>query len=97
MEGQQADIQPTSRVSLANNHFRADHDGSAVIMSIAAGKFFSFDEIGFEIWDALERPVQVKDLVVSLAAKHNAPEDVVMSDVLTFLNKLSDNDLIRVE
>lgn len=96
-EGQGGEVQPTSTVSLANNHFRADHDGSAIIMSISAGKFFSFDEIGFEIFDALEQPVRVDRLVADLAAKHSAPEDVVMSDVVKFLNKLSENDLIRVE
>jgi hypothetical protein len=39
----------------------------------------------------------VNDLVANLATKHSAPEDVVMPDVLTFLNKLSDNELITVE
>ena len=92
-----AEVQPTSVVSLANNHFRADQDGSAIIMSISAGKFFSFDDIGFEIWDAIQQPVSVNELVANLATKHNAPEDVVMPDVLTFLNKLSDNELITVE
>ena len=96
-QGQGGDVQPTSTVSLANNHFRADHDGSAIIMSVSAGKFFSFDEIGFEIFDALEQPVRVDQLVADLAAKHNAPKDVVMPDVLKFLKKLSENELIRVE
>src|SRR6476620_6259884 len=96
-EGQGGEVQPTSTVSLANNHFRADHDGSAIIMSISAGKFFSFDQIGFEIFDALEQPVRVDALAADLAAKHNASVDVVMPDVVKFLNKLSENDLIRVE
>lgn len=91
------EVQPTSTVSLANNHFRADHDGEAIIMSISAGKFFSFDKIGFEIFDAIEKPICVNDLVASLASRHNAPEDVVMPDVLKFLNQLSDNELIHVE
>jgi len=91
------EVKPDSTVSLANNHFRADHDGSAIVMSISAGRFFSFDEIGFEIWDAIEQPVRVDQLVADLAEKHNATEDVVMPDVLKFLNQLSDNDLISVE
>ena len=92
-----AEVQPTSVVSLANNHFRADQDGSAIIMSISAGKFFSFDDIGFEIWDSIQSPVRVNERVSTLATKHNAPEDVVLPDVLTFLNKLSENELITVE
>ena len=66
-------------------------------MSISAGKFFSFDEIGFEIFNAIERPIRVDQLVADLAQKHNASEDVVMPDVLKFLNKLSENELISVE
>ena len=96
-EGQGGEVQPTSTVSLANNHFRANHDGSAIIMSISAGKFFSFDEIGFEIFNAIEQPIRVDQLVADLAQKHNAREDVVMPDVLKFLNKLSENELISVE
>lgn len=94
---QPSGIQPTSTISLANNYFRADHEGSAVIMSISAGKFFSFDTIGFEIFDALEQPTRVDELVAKLAAKHDAPTEIVMPDVLKFLNKLSDNELLRVE
>lgn len=96
-ERQGGQIVPTSIVSLANNHFRADHDGEAIIMSISAGKFFSFDQIGHEIWAEIDKPTRVDELVARLAARHNAPEDAVLPDVLTFLNKLSDNELIRVE
>ena len=96
-ETQSGALSPTSVVSLANNHFRADHDGSVIIMSIAAGKFFSFDSVGFEIWDALEKPVPVEELAAGLAAKHNAPQDVVMRDVMEFLNKLVENELLIVE
>ena len=96
-EGQGAEVRPTSTVCLANNHFRADHDDQAIIMSISAGKFFSFDSIGHEIWGAIDKPICVSDLVATLAARHNAPEDVVMPDVLAFLKKLSDNELLRVE
>ena len=84
-------------MSLANNYFRADHEGSAVIISISAGKFFSFDKIGFEIFDALEQR-RVDQLVANLAAKHDAPADVVMLErAQKFLNKLSENELLRVE
>ena len=96
-EGQGGEVQPTSTVSLPNNHFRANHDGSAIIMSISAGKFFSFDEIGFEIFNAIEKPIRVDELVADLAQKHNTTTDVVMPDVLKFLNKLSENELISVE
>ncbi|MEP7221698.1 MAG: PqqD family protein [Novosphingobium sp.] len=63
-------------------------------MSVEAGKFFTFDDIGFEIWDAFGEARRVGDVVDQLAAKHNAPRDRVESDVITFLDRLADENLL---
>lgn len=87
-------IGPSSTVTLANNHFSVDHDGSTIIMSISAGKYFSFDNIGFEIWEGLKSPVRIDALAERLAAEHGAPVDTVMRDVIQFVEKLSENELL---
>ena len=89
-------VTPNSTVSLANNHFSVEHDGSTIIMSISAGKYFSFDSIGFEIWEGLKSPVRIDALVKRLAADHGAPVDTVLKDVLAFVEKLSENELLVV-
>jgi hypothetical protein len=89
-------IAPTSTVSIANNHFSVEHDGSTIIMSISAGKYFSFDSIGFEIWEGLKTPVRIDVLAERLAAKHGAPADEVTRDILQFVEKLSENELLVV-
>lgn len=94
--GEVASIAPTSTVALANNHFRVDHDGSTIIMSISAGKYFSFDEIGFDIWEGLKEPVRIDELSKRLAADYGAPVDAVMRGVIAFVEKLAEAELLVV-
>ena len=63
-------------------------------MSVEAGKFFTFDTIGFEIWDAFSAARQVGDVVDELAAKHNAPRERVENDIIAFLDRLADENLL---
>jgi hypothetical protein len=81
----------------SKGHFRADHDGETIIMNLAAGKFFTFDNIGFEIWEAIQEPVQVDALCLRLAEKHKAPAETVLNDVLRFLEKLNEEQLLEVQ
>jgi hypothetical protein len=89
-------INPTATVQIASNHFSVDHDGSTIIMSISAGKFFSFDDIGMRIWEALKTPVRLDALASQLATEYGAPVDVVLTDVKTFVEKLAENELLVV-
>lgn len=89
-------IAPTSTVALANNHFSVEHDGSTIIMSITAGKYFAFDEVGFRIWDALKSPIRIDALAEQLAKAHGASQDVVQRDIIEFIEKLSDAELVVV-
>lgn len=87
-------IDSASNVVRSMNHFTAENDGETVIMSVEAGKFFTFDAIGFEIWNAFSEARLVGDVVDELAAKHNAPRERVESDVIAFLDRLADENLL---
>jgi hypothetical protein len=87
----------SATVRRSTNHFKAEDDGATVIMSVEAGKFFTFDEIGFEIWDGVAAPRRIGELVDELAKKHNAPRERVEKDVMDFLNRLAAESLLDVE
>jgi len=87
-------ISSDSVVCRSSNHFKTDHDGETIIMSLEAGKFFTFDPIGFEIWNAFAEPKRVGDAVTELAAKHDEAVERVEADVIAFLNRLADEFLL---
>lgn len=89
-------IDGASLVQLGRNHFSVEHGGQPIVMSISAGQYLTFDDIGFAIWQALKESVRVDDLVDTLATEYDAPRDQVKTDVLAFLRKLDEYELLSV-
>jgi hypothetical protein len=83
-----------SRVCRTSQHFKAEQDGETVIMSVAAGKFFTFDAIGLEIWDAVAVPCRVGTVIDALALEHRAARATVAQDVIAFLDRLAEAGLL---
>lgn len=88
-------ITGSSVVRRSDNHFSTDHDGAMIIMSVEAGKFFTFNDVGFEIWHAFADLRRVDDVVDELAARHGAPRERVEKDVIAFLDRLAGEELLE--
>jgi len=71
-------------------------DGETVMMSISKGKYYSLDETGSRIWQLLEVPVSVSELIKTLRREYNDPENMTEQDVLALLQQLQNRELINV-
>ena len=56
----------TSKVQRNLNMVTSNLDGEIVMMSVEHGEYFGLDEIGTRIWEFLEKPVIVEELITSL-------------------------------
>lgn len=75
----------------------ANMNGSAVMMDIATGKYYNLGETGGRIWELLEEPATVSDLVRALTAEYDVDQAQCKEDVLTFLQQLIDRGLLIQE
>lgn len=73
----------------------ADLDGNAVMMSIENGKYYGMDEIATAIWKSMEHPVSVEQLVHILMDEFDVSEEQCLTDVIAFLTKLCNENLIK--
>lgn len=71
-------------------------DGCVVLLDSAHQNFVGFDDIGTYIWRAIESPISVADLCADLSERYAAQRSVIESDVMQFLNRLLQQDLIEV-
>lgn len=90
-------IQPNDRVLRAPGHLQEEIEGQVVLLSVEAGNYYGLDEIGSEIWRALEKETTVAALCETLAAGYDAPAEVVQLDVAAFLDHLARHGLISVK
>lgn len=66
------------------------------MMDLETGKYLVLDRIGALIWEELEAPIRVRDLVDRLQARFEVGRPQCESDVLKFLRQLCDKGLLRV-
>lgn len=72
----------------------ANMNGSAVMMDIATGKYYNLGETGGHIWELLEQPTTLSNLIQRLTTEYDVSAERCRADVLSFLQQLVDRDLL---
>jgi len=75
----------------------SDIDGETVMMSIQNGEYYGLDDIGSRIWELIEKPVKVSDLIDTLLERFDVDRETCERDVLKFLNELNEDRILVVE
>lgn len=72
----------------------ADMNGAIVMLDIESGKYFNLGEVGGRIWEILEQPTSVKDLVSTLVQEYDVTEEQCLEDIVPFLEKMLNRGLV---
>ena len=72
-------------------------DSEVVMMSVDQGLFFGIDTIGTHIWNLIETPLKVEDLIEKLVVSYDVERSVCENDTLLFLNDMLLKKVILIE
>jgi len=75
----------------------AEADQDLVMVSIANGFYYGVSDVAREIWDAIERPKKISDLIDDLAATYNIDRSTCEEETLSFLEHLLSEQLLQVK
>lgn len=89
-------IGPDTVVTRSEELVSSDLDGETVLMSVQNGKYYGLDEIGSRIWSLIEQPRSVSELCDILLGEFDVEREQCERDVFAFLNKLAEDDLMKV-
>jgi Coenzyme PQQ synthesis protein D (PqqD) len=65
------------------------------MMDIDAGKYYLLDDIAAVVWDRLETPTPVADLVSELCSRYDVTSERCEADVVPFLTELHEKGLVQ--
>ncbi len=89
-------INKNSIVQKNESIITAELDRKAVMMSIANGQYYGFNEIATDIWESLDGALTVSELVSRLTGKYDVSKERCEESVIAFLTKLNSENLIEV-
>lgn len=75
----------------------ASADQDLVMVSIRSGHYYGVSEVAREIWEAIENPKRVSDLVGELAATYRVDLSLCEDETLSFLKDLLEEGLLQVK
>ncbi|NTW32670.1 MAG: PqqD family protein [Bacteroidetes bacterium] len=67
-----------------------------VMMDMENGNYISLNKTGRIIWEQIEKPIQVKELLQYLIKKYNVEKQQCSNDTLNYLEKINEQNLLSV-
>ena len=74
----------------------SDLDGEKVMMDMDHGNYFMLNPIGSRIWDLINEPISVHQLVSSLREEYDVSEAECLEGVKDFLHELHHSNLLII-
>lgn len=90
-------INLTNKVMQREDLVAADMGDETVMMDIMSGKYFKLSEVGGSIWNKIEQPKLVSDLIAELLKEYDVTEEECTNQTIEFLTQLVDKGIVVVE
>lgn len=84
-------------VSQNEGNIVSDMDGEKVMLSIHNGKYYNLGEIGGEIWELIEKPISIQEVITTLLSQYDVTQEQCEEQVLSFLSLLKTEGLIEIQ
>lgn len=75
----------------------AEADQDLIMVSVATGYYYGLSDVARQIWDAIEHPKRVSDLIHDLIAGYHVDPSMCMDHTLSFLEALREEGLLQVK
>jgi len=89
-------ISATSRVMVAKEQVSCDLAGEAAILNLQTGVYYGLDPVGARIWNLIQQPRTVSDVVQVLLKEYEVDSERCERDVFGLLQELASEGLIEV-
>jgi hypothetical protein len=71
-------------------------NGEKVMLSVANGKYYNLGKLGGQIWDLIEEPKTIYQLVSQLMSEYDVDILKCEEQVISFLDQLLEQELIEI-
>lgn len=89
-------LTPDSTIQRNTEILAGDIDGEKVMMSIENSEYYGLGKTGSFIWDNIENPIKVGELVDKITRRYNVSREECIRDTMPFLTDLLVKELILV-
>jgi hypothetical protein len=90
-------ISKSSTISAASGQVSSTVEGEAVILNMETGVYYGLNTVGAWVWEQLQSPKTVDELLSGLVSEFEVDEDRGEADLMALLEDLAGASLIEVK
>ena len=84
----------TQTIARSDNFVFNEVDGELVMMNIETGAYASLNETGKSIWQLLDAPKNIADVVSALVDEYDIDQSTCEKEVLPFIENMVKSDVL---
>ncbi len=89
-------VPPHSRVMATDRQVACEVGGEAVILHLDDGVYYGLNEVGARIWQLVQTPRTVTELVDAVVAEYDVDRAECLADVEALVGDLAEHQLVFV-
>ena len=89
-------ISINTNIVVADEVVSCDLDGEAAILNLKDGVYYGLDPIGAKIWNLIQNPMILSDVVEKIWEEYDVKKDECTDDIFELIEKLLNNGLVKV-
>ena len=93
---QQNKISKNHIIVQVSGNIVSDMDGEKVMLSIKNGKYYNLGEIGGFIWECIQQPKSIGNVIEEVQATYDVTAEQCEADIIPFLEMLKEESLIEI-
>lgn len=84
------------KISIPETVLSTELDAEGVLLNLETGEYFGLDEVGLEMWKALNAQRDIEAAREALVRQYDVTEDVLARDLDEFIAQLAERKLLLV-
>jgi predicted RND superfamily exporter protein len=90
------EIGPDTILKRKQDQLFSEIDGEVVMLSIENSEYYGMDKVGSRIWQLIEKPVSLNQLIGILLDEYEVTEEQCTEDTLKFIDQLMEKELVEI-
>ena len=83
-------------ITKSSDQVSCDLEGEVAVLQLGSGRYYGLDGVGLLLWQCLDAPSTVQELVRAVVDSFEVSVEVATTDVVSFIEELHEQGLVQV-
>ena len=90
------ELSRSSTIVVSKDVVSCDLGGETAMLDMKEGVYYGLNEMGTIIWDYIQKPVTLQEIVDNILEEYEVDEETCFADLVELIDQMVENKLIEI-